>query len=378
MSKKKELHVLYIITQLELGGAQKVCLSLVEKLRNHHVTTFLISGSHGPLAQKVATYQHVSLMPELQQTSFLRAIKGFFLLIKKIRTLKKKHPNLIVHTHSTTAGLLGRWAAFFAGIRTRIHTIHGYAFHEHCSYFLWISIYLCELFTSFITNHFICVSSKDARTGITYFPQFAKKHSIIRAAVDYESFHNPNRIIIIKKNTPFVFGTISCFKPQKNIFDLLQAFKSVYKQNNNTRLEIIGDGLLRPAIETWIHTHSLEHVIVLHGWQNTVIPYMKKWHAFTLTSLWEGLPCAVVEARLLKLPVISYDTGGIADIIFHQKNGLVYAQKKWDCLANGMLYLTQNKVLFQRMNSHKDHLEDFDHNIMTHQHKKLYQELIRT
>ena len=66
MSKKKELHILYIITQLELGGAQKVCLSLFEKLRDRNATTFLIAGPHGPLTQKVTDNPHVDLIPELQ------------------------------------------------------------------------------------------------------------------------------------------------------------------------------------------------------------------------------------------------------------------------------------------------------------------------
>ncbi len=75
MSKKKELHVLYIITQLELGGAQKVCLSLLEKLRDHDATTFLIAGPHGPLTKRVSNHPHVDLMPELQQDSFFKTIK---------------------------------------------------------------------------------------------------------------------------------------------------------------------------------------------------------------------------------------------------------------------------------------------------------------
>ena len=59
---------------------------------------------------------------------------------------------------------------------------------------------------------------------------------------------------------------------------------------------------------------------------------MLNWHAFVLSSLWEGLPCAIVEARLLKLPVLSYNTGGIRDVIQHGKNGYLYHQKDWQKL----------------------------------------------
>ena len=52
-------------------------------------------------------------------------------------------------------------------------------------------------------------------------------------------------------------------------------------------------------------------------------------NAFILTSLWEGLPCAVIEARLQKLPVLAYDTGGIHDVIFNGSNGFLYTPKEW-------------------------------------------------
>jgi len=376
MKHKKKVPVLYIITQLELGGAQKVCLEL---MRNAHDTTitFLIAGAYGPLAPYVHHLPNVELLSELHQPkekiqSIYQEVNCILILIKKIKILKKKHPNLIVHTHSTKAGLLGRWAAFFAGVRTRIHTIHGYAFHAHSSWFKWYALYFCELITSFITTHFVCVSSHDVKTGIKLFPRFAKKYSIIRAAVDYDTFYTPCRIIKPSTGAPFIFGTISCFKPQKNIFDLLKAFAFVHQKNPHTRLEIIGDGMLRPAIEEWLRKHNLLKVVILHGWQQQVVNSMQSWHTFVLSSLWEGLPCAIVEARLLKLPVVCYNTGGITDIIHHMINGLIIPQSNWQKLAQNMLLISQQPELFTRMHKHADDLTDFKHTRMIDQHAQLY------
>ena len=219
--EKKELHVLYIITKLELGGAQKVCLSLFEGLHNNGNNTFLISGNEGPLATHVQNKKNVYLLPhfkrEISLTSVTTELKTFFKLIRHIRTLKKKHPDLIVHTHSTKAGLLGRWAAFFAGITTRIHTVHGYHFHDHQPRFVWLISYLLELFTSFITTHYICVSSTDAQEGKKLLPGFSKKYSLIRAAVDWQQFYLPARTTQMDTDTMFVVGTVACFKKQKNL-----------------------------------------------------------------------------------------------------------------------------------------------------------------
>ena len=149
----------------------------------------------------------------------------------------------------------------------------------------------------------------------------------------------------------------------------------VHTKNSNTRLEIIGDGALRSEIEQWIHNHNLTDVITLHGWQDDVKACMIDWHAFVLSSLWEGLPCAVVEARLLKLPVLSYNTGGIADIIINKQNGYLYPQKEWQSLAHGMLELTQKKDMFEQLSRHKDNLNDFKMEAMLEQHIDVYTSL---
>lgn len=381
MKHKKELSVLYVITKLELGGAQKVCLSLFEGVHEQGIQSFLLSSADGKLVDTVSNNPRAILLPTLKREIALGAlwqeVRCFITMITTIRRLKKEHPNLIVHTHSTKAGIMGRWAAFFAGVQQRIHTVHGYAFHDHQSRLSWWLIYVAELMTSFVTTHFVCVSSEDVKTGIKLFPWFAKKHSIIRAAVDWEQFYQPARTVLPTPSAtqPFIVGTVACFKPQKNMFDLLRAIEKVYQTDQRIRLEIIGDGALRPAIETWLQEHKLTHIVTLHGWQDTVAPFMMTWHAFALSSLWEGLPCAVVEARLLKLPVISYTTGGIADVITHGANGLLCAQKEWGTLADSILQLMHNQELYTQLQTHNDMLTDFENTSMINEHCLLYRTL---
>jgi glycosyltransferase involved in cell wall biosynthesis len=381
MSEKK-IHVLYIITKLELGGAQKVCLSLFQNLTDHDATATLLSGAQGPLVQTVQNNPNVILLAELKHNlslfSCIQEISCFFAMIRAIKKIKKEHPDLIVHTHSTKAGILGRWAAFFAGVTIRVHTVHGYAFHKHQNKIKWLLIYLAELITSLITTHFVCVSSHDIKTGTKLFPRFAKKHSLIRAAVDWQQFYLPaHKATSWPGETPFIFGTVACFKPQKNLFDLLKAFTLVHLKNPNTRLEIIGDGTLRSTLETWIENHALKDAVILHGWQEKVAPLMLTWNSFVLSSLWEGLPCAIVEARLLQLPVLSYNTGGIADIIHHGKNGFLFEQGNWRALAAGMLSVTQDATLYATLQQHQEDLYDFNDNHMTEHHARLYNDLLK-
>ncbi len=368
---KKEKVVIYIITKLELGGAQKVCLSLFEGIPQKDIDTFLISGIQGKLVEKVKSKKNVILLKNLEREvslfSFYKEIICFFQLIKTIRKIKKQYKTTIVHTHSTKAGLLGRWAALLAGIKKRMHTVHGFGFHPHQNKLAWWINYFCELMTSLITTKYICVSSFDIKMGKKLLPQFIKKHSLIRAAVDDKQFYIPARKTKLP-DKPKVFGTVACFKPQKNLFDLLQAFEMVHKKNSDSRLEIIGDGLQRNTIEKWIKEKNLQEKIVLHGWQENVAPIMSSWHAFVLTSLWEGLPCSIVEACMLGLPVISYDVGGISDVIQHGKNGFLIKPGNWQEMANVILNLLEENKSFLK----NEIIPDFSRKVMVQQHRQLY------
>ena len=367
--------VIYIITQLELGGAQKVCAALAHGMQVHGWHTILIAGP-GILQNQLAL-QKVHLLATLERsvglgkiTNELRSLRQLIHLLKQY---KNEYETIIVHTHSTKAGILGRWAAWWAGISVRIHTVHGFAFHEHQSRPAWLVITLIEWMTSWVTTEFVCVSQRDQKTGSRLLPRFKQHNTLICAAIAPAYF---KQMLTHQRPTDhFIIGTISCFKPQKNILDLLKAFQAIYRSHAHTRLEIIGDGAQRPFIEQWIRTAGLQDVITLHGWQEYVIDHLKRWHLFALSSLWEGLPCAVVEARRMQLPVVSYDVGGISQVIINGRNGILCTPQDWHALAHAAKYLMDNPDYYHALASYQDDLKAFTYEHMCEQHHQLYERL---
>jgi glycosyltransferase involved in cell wall biosynthesis len=285
----------------------------------------------------------------------------------------------MVHTHSTKAGLVGRWAAFFAGIKYRVHTVHGFGFHEHQSWLAWLPIYGLELLTSFITTHFVCVSDCDRQQGARLFPFFRRRSSIIRAAVAWDEFAVVPATVC--PSSPWVIGAVACFKPQKNLFDLLAAFQIVHQtmvQRGDCapRLEIVGDGEQRPALEAWIKNAGLQDSVLLLGWQHNVADWMRTWHLFALSSLWEGLPCSVIEARLSQLPVVAYNVGGIGEVVTHGKNGFLVTSGDWRGLAACILQTITDPAYYRLLATHEDVLTGFHNQTMVKNHKILYQKLL--
>ena len=333
--------VLHIITKLDLGGAQKSCLALIQELQQNYPNfdVYFISGTQGELIANTKTLKNVylldSMLWELNPRNFWAELKNFYQIITIMRQIKNKHDNVIVHTHTIKAGTIGRWAALFAGIKHRVHTIHGFSFNLYQNKLIWLFFYLIELFNSLITTHFICVSSQDLKAGSEIFPFFNQKASIIRAAT------------LAKKTTPLpsfgaakrpphttTIGTIASLKTGKNLFDLLKSFKYATDKLKRVQLEIIGDGPLRPYLETYLLNNKLHNQVKILGWVPSPAQHTKNWDAFIFTSLWEGLPCAVVEMIDSGIPTFSYNVGGISDLI--DKSKLFY-HGKWVTLITEII-----------------------------------------
>lgn len=385
--KQGTVHVLYILTKLELGGAQKICLSLFKGLSAYGCDASLISGAQGVLVTEVQANKSVYLLANFKREVGLKTvIHEICVFLKMRRIIKRLHrlyPDLIVHTHSSKAGLFGRWAALFAGVKHRMHTVHGYSFHNYQPKLIWFLMYLIEFFTSLVTTHYVCVSVKDRDFGITHLPFFANKSSVIRAAVDWDRFYLPaSRAVEVRADQRCMIGTVACFKPQKNVLDLLQAFKLVIDRLPDDRrssvgLQVIGDGDLRLKIEKWLIDNDMVDTIELLGWQNDVASWMKAWDIFALSSLWEGLPCAVVEARLCKLPVVSYRIGGIPEVIIDGENGFIVEPGNWHRLAEKLWLLVTNPELRKTVGGYQDNLHEFNNGIMIQKHVELYKTLSR-
>ncbi|MCK4265436.1 glycosyltransferase family 4 protein [Candidatus Babeliales bacterium] len=379
---KDSLHAVFILTKLELGGAQKVCLSLFKGLKKFGAKTTLISGNEGPLVKELKGLDNVFLLNSFKREVGLKTIwleiKTFFKIISILRKLKKETPKIIVHTHSTKAGLLGRFAALLAGVKVRVHTVHGFGFNDFQPKLKWFIIYFLEALVCLITTHYICVSNADLNEGSRRLPGFKKKSSIIRAAVEWEKFYIPaKKEKSFKEKYSFVFGSISCFKPQKNLFDLLKAFKIVFDSvsQKNLYLQIIGDGEQREDLEGWIKKNNLQGHVDLLGWQSDVSSWMQNWDAYVMSSLWEGLPIAIVEARMLKLPVVSYSIGGIPDIIVDGQNGYLVKPKKIKTLAEKMLSILKDKNLYEKMSLCKEDLSEFNDDFMIRKHYETFSKL---
>lgn len=155
----------------------------------------------------------------------------------------------------------------------------------------------------------------------SFFPEYIqKKGFVLQNPVDSSRIPNP---YIGKRKK--VFAAVGRLEPQKNFPMLIKAFSEFHKEEKDYKLVIYGEGRERSNIENLIKELHLENFVSLPGRNKDVLNCINDCAAFILSSDYEGMPNALIEAMCMGMPVISTDcpSGGPKEIIENEKNGLL-------------------------------------------------------
>jgi L-malate glycosyltransferase len=141
------------------------------------------------------------------------------------------------------------------------------------------------------------------------------RFQVVPNVVDTELFHRVDRA----SNSPKRLLTVASLVPShvKGIPYLLHALTEVQVQRSDWHLDIVGDGPARAEYERLVETLNLTDYVKFHGInpKPQVAQFMQRADLFVLPSLWENLPCVLIEAMACGLPVVSTLTGGIPEIV---------------------------------------------------------------
>lgn len=141
------------------------------------------------------------------------------------------------------------------------------------------------------------------------------------------------------------------FNPQKNYKLLLDAFDEFSALHPDYKLEIYGDGGGRKSIENYIDKLGLADKIELCGFCKNVHERIIDAGMYVMSSDYEGLSNAMLEALAIGLPVISTDhpPGGARAYITSYQNGILTPVGDIKAMANAMCYMADNPAKAQRM-----------------------------
>ncbi len=378
------MRIVHIITRLIIGGAQENTLLSCEGQhdRGHEVT--LITGPpigpEGSLLQRAQSYGYrVEVFDEMRRAILpLKDWRTYRHLIRRLRELKPD----VVHTHSSKAGIIGRWAAHSAQMPFIVHTIHGLAFTASTSRLANSMYEMLERKTAPITDKIVCVADAMRDQSLAASIGQPGQYVTIYSGMDTAPFLNPpvprqqvRRELGIADDEVIV-GTIARLFHLKGHDDLLDLAPDLCARLPKLRFMWVGDGLLRPQFEARIAQMNLKDRFILTGLvPPTMIPQLvNAMDILVHPSRREGLARALPQGSLAGCPVVTYDIDGNREALIDQQTGLLLPAFDKGKLAEAIAKVVEDAALRRTMGmaGREFALARFDTRVMVEALEKLY------
>ena len=176
---------------------------------------------------------------------------------------------------------------------------------------------------------------------ISYFPAELKKKIFVvpNPIDDIFLFTQKKKYSSVLKD----FITVGRLEDQKNHELLIRAFAEINKRYSGVRLRIFGIGTEHDKIQDLIRALNLEESCLLMGRNDSIESSLKESDAFIMTSRYEGMPNALMEAMAIGLPCISSDCKtGPKTLINNRENGLLFSEGSYNDLVEKWVWLIEN------------------------------------
>lgn len=314
------MKIVHVITRLIVGGAQENTLLSCEKQhdRGHEVTliTGPSPGPEGSLMDRAMGYGYrVEVIDSMRRA--IHPGLDYLAYRALVRRLRQLRPD-IVHTHSSKAGILGRWAARRAGVRGIVHTIHGLAFTASTSAPVNAGYRLLERVTAPISDRIICVADAMREQSLAARIGRAEQYVTVYSGMDTAAYTDPPvprdqvRRQLALADEHVVVGTIARLFELKGHEDLIALAPDLCRLYPQLRFLWVGDGILRVTYERRIAEAGLNDRFILTG----LVPPARipeligAMDILVHPSRREGLARALPQAELGGKPVLAYDVDG--------------------------------------------------------------------
>jgi glycosyltransferase involved in cell wall biosynthesis len=198
------------------------------------------------------------------------------------------------------------------------------------------------------------------------------------SAVNMQAAARVRQIFDVPIDVPLV-GSVGRLHPQKDFATLLAAIAQVRKRIPTVRLLLVGDGELRDELESQSRSLGLSEIVTFAGSRTDVPEILAAVDVFTLSSLWEGMSNAALEAMAAGLPVVATAVGGTPEVVVDEVTGLLVPPHDPTSLAGALTTLLREPALRRRMGQagRERVQEQFSVERMVCRTEALYTEMLR-
>jgi glycosyltransferase involved in cell wall biosynthesis len=248
----------------------------------------------------------------------------------------------VVHTHAGRAGALGRVAAHRLGGCAIVHTFHGFPFNEFQSWAVRRALQSIERRLGRITDYFITdgtfVASEAIRLKVAPPEHIRAVISPIDAVQAISARTRQDaRLLLGIDDSARVIGTAARLAVQKAPLDMVKAIAAL--PQTDVFMVWLGDGDLRAETERLIDKEGLGDRFLLLGDRDDVSRLLPAFDVFAMSSLWDGLPCSVVEAMTCGIPVVATAVNSVPEIVISGRTGLLARPGDPTSLRQALAYM---------------------------------------
>lgn len=353
--------VVHVVEDFKIGGQEQVIYDLVRSQNsNRYPASVLCLSRDGEMADRLrAAGGEVNVLGivDYHSLSALRKVIAFF-REKKIQ---------VVHTHGIPAGVLGRIAAFLAGIPCIVCHVHSTCY-ELLPRHQWKERCLARL-----SHRVICVSRAVERSVKQCHWVGTDRICCVENGVALPSQPLIPAQLPWRKNCRKLLA-IGALKHHKGHRYLLQAMQQI----PDADLCLAGDGPLRIPLQRMSESLGIDHRVHFLGLREDVHALLAASELLILPSLREGHPITLLEAMVCKVAVVASDVGGVAEILDQGKAGKLIAPARSDELVAGIRNLLENEPLKLQMiaAAHHRQQERYHADLMTQRIEMVYDSVL--
>ena len=342
MTERAPIRVLHVITNLGIGGAERLVISAANGLPPARFEQAIcVLTERGPLAAEAeAAGVPVFCIGEFPG---LRHPQAFARLVLTIRALRPT----IVHTHLQSANLYGRFAARLARVPIVVATEHN-VYTSKARRYVAIERWLARM-----TDALVAVSG-EVRQFLS--DQLGIAPSAIRLVPNGVAVRapSPERVAALRariggEGSGIALGTIASLTAKKGHEFLLRAVAQLRERGVSCTLVLAGDGRERPRLEALTERLGLTGHVHFLGTVPHAADVLAAIDLFVLPSLVEGLPLALLEAMLVGTPVVATSVGGVPEVVKSGVNGVLVQPANETELADAIAMLADSPELRARL-----------------------------
>jgi glycosyltransferase involved in cell wall biosynthesis len=320
---------LYLVTSLDLGGAEQQIRLLGRE--------FSRRGWHVDVVSMVTPDRPEPILEEagitVQTLGMHRGIPDPRGLGRLLRIVRRRRPD-VIHAQMVHANLLASVVHLFD--RNPVIVTSARSLNEGAGW-----RYLAYRLTHGLVQVATAVSQSVANELVRRRVAQPGRIVVVPSGIDPSEYrHDETARELIRRDLAlgnrFVWLAAGRLVPAKAYPQLIEAFHEVLREHPESVLLVAGDGPLEEAVRSLITERGLAADVRMLGRRDDIPALMSAADAYVMSSDWEGLPSALLEAASASLPTVATDVAGNADIVVDGQTGLLVPAGNPAALADGI------------------------------------------